>query len=83
MVTRTQRSFTPYHAAELVEQAERVAREIGEWQAKVPIGEPIYVALRAHADAVRLLADTARGDICRPVGTPSAGHTTSTHSRKG
>ena len=40
---------------------------------------PSYVALRTHGVGRRLLADTARGGMCKP----SAGHPTSTHSRKG
>jgi hypothetical protein len=71
MVKRTGRSFTPYDARALVEQIERAGREVGAWQAKVPIDAPIYVALRAYGEAARLLADTARGDIGRPIGTPS------------
>lgn len=76
MVKRTGRIFTAYGAAELAAQAEQAAREIGSWQARVPIGEPIYVALRAFGSAAQLLADTARGDIHRPVDLAKAGHST-------
>lgn len=68
MVKRTGRSFTTYDAQKMVEELEPTLKAIGEWNAKVPLGEPIYVALLAWHHISRLLLDTARGDIHKPIG---------------
>lgn len=78
MARRTERIFTPYSAAQMVKDIEEVRGKIGAWDAKVPIGAPIYVALTAYSNALMLLLHTARGDVYRPIGRPD--HTTPDHS---
>jgi len=70
MARRTERVFTPYSAAQMVKDIEEVRGKIGAWDAKVPIGAPIHVALMAYGNALMLLLHTARGDIYRPIGQP-------------
>ena len=71
MVTRTQRHFSPYDAEKLLALMESAQREIGQYQATVPLNSAIHTALKAFRDAATLLADTARGDVGTGRSLPS------------